>query len=113
MQISNNNKTSFNGIFLKNVTFPEVQDLALSLKFKGFYPLGHKKYYLPQGDVFEMCNKAKEIKAIGMKGIQNEFGTLYFPWRKAAFLIASPKVEMSLFDIVKTRKPDAELFMLV
>ena len=113
MQITNNSQTSFNGIYLKNVDFPEVRDIVMSLKFRGFHPLGHKTYFLPKGDVFEMCNKAKEIKQIGMKGIANEFGTLLFPWRRSAFFIAEPKVEMEMYRLVKKTKPSAELYLLV
>ena len=113
MQIRNNNQTSFNGIYLKNVDFPDVRNVAMSLKFYGFHPLGHKTYYLPKGDVFEMCNKAKEIKKIGMKGIPKEFGTLFFPWRRSAFFIAEPKVEIEMYKLVKKTKPSAELYLLV
>ncbi len=113
MQITNNSQTSFNGIYLKNVDFPEVRDIVMSLKFQGFHPLGHKTYFLPKGDIFEMCNKVKEVKETDLEGFPNEFGTLLFPWRRSAFFIAEPKVEMEMYKLVKKKKPSAELFLLV
>jgi len=113
MQINKvNNKTSFSGIYIKNASFEEVRDVAMFLKINGYYPLGYKKYYLPNSSRYNIISKAREVRTIGMYGIPKEFGTLYFPWSRSACLVAPHKTEVSIAKLVKKIRPDAIFDML-
>jgi len=107
------NNTSFKGIYINNITFPQVRNLAMSLKSQGFHPLGFKKYYTPNGDYYELSMRAKSVKRIGMYGIPKEFGTIYYPWKNAAYLIASMHDEQNIYEFVKRIYPNAVLNMLI
>lgn len=112
MQIQNRTNTPFNGILIENTTFEEVRNIAMNLRFRGFHPLGYKRYYLSHGDTYGMMKKAREIRTKGFFGIPNEFGTLYFPWSRAAYLIAPRKIEPAIYKEVVRLNPDAVFNML-
>jgi len=113
MQISGNSNLSFNGILIKNTSFEHVRNIAMTLKFRGYHPLGFKRLYLAKENVFEMGEKVREIRGKGLSGNPKEFGTLYFPWSRAAYLIAPRKSEPEIYKEVIKINPEAVFNMLV
>ena len=114
MQINsiNNNAPNFKGIFVKYESFDQLNTVTRMLKYNGFTRLGFKNCYVPKNKHFYLQNKAREIRMRGMKGYENEFGVVNFPWLKKACFIASKDVEPKIYDLIERFIPDARLDML-
>lgn len=113
MQInSNNNVPNFKGIFVKYKSFDQLNTVARMLKYNGFTRLGYKNCYVPNNSYFHMQKKAREIRSLGMKGYENEFGVVNFPWLNRAYFIASKDVEPKIYELIEKFIPDAKLDML-
>ena len=113
MQIQNNNSNnlSFNGILLSNSKFESVQNIAMHLRRTGFLNLGHKTIYYNNTMVEKMA-RAKEIRA--KSGFfAREFGCVFFPWSKEAYIMASPEYEQFMFPVIKQYDKDASINFLI
>lgn len=112
MQISNNtNAPKFKGIFVKYNSFDEINTVARMLKYNGYTRLGYKDCYVPNGKHFYMQEKARKLRKIGLKGYENEFGVVNFPWLKQACFIAAHKIEPDMCKMIQRILPDAKLDM--
>ena len=113
MQISNNtpNNLSFNGILLSNPRFESVRNVAMHLKRTGFLNLGHKTVYCNNTMVDKMA-KAKEIRT--KSGFfAREFGCVFFPWSKEAYIMASPDYEQFMLPVIQQYDKKAYINFLI
>lgn len=101
MQIQNNfsNNLSFKGIKLSNPQFESVRNLAIYLKKTGFLNLGHRTIYC-NNVMPDKIKAASKLRA--QSGFYNkEFGCVFFPWSKEAYIMASPEYEHLMLPIVQ------------
>lgn len=107
------NNISFKGILLSNVQENDLRQVVRFLKGKGYYNLGIKRYY-PINDVFKnMVELTREARMNGLHGYENEFGTVFFPWLKKAYIIGYRKEEKHILDQVRRVITKAEIQELV
>lgn len=101
MQIQNNssNNLSFNGIKLSNPKFESVRNVAMHLKKTEFLNLGHKTIYCNNVMTDKMAAAAKIRAKSGF--FDKEFGCVFFPWSKEAYIMASPAYEKFMLPIIK------------
>lgn len=113
MQIQNNNlnNLSFNGIQLSSNKFKSVRNLALHLKRTGFLNLGHKTIYCNDRMTDKMAAAAKIRAQSGF--YDKEFGCVFFPWSKEAYIMASPEYEKFMLPVIKQYDKDACINFLI
>lgn len=105
------NQSNFKGIKLSNPDFNKVKKMAMFLEVNGFECLGHKKIYCNNN----FKDKIKEAKFIRNHAsfFEREFGVIFFPWSKEAYIMATPALEQFILPVVKECDEGASLNFLI
>ena len=112
MQVQpNTNQSNFKGIKLSCPEFNDVRKMAMFLEVNGFECLGHKKIYCNNN----INNKIKEAKLIRncASFFEREFGVVFFPWSKEAYIMATPALEQFILPVIKECDEGASLNFLI
>lgn len=112
MEIRNNYyNQSFKGIKLSNNNFERAVDVVMHLNRIGFEALGHRTFVVEN----TMKSKQKVFSSIRNSGTfdPKEFGVVFLPWSKEAYLVANPLDEQNMFSSVKKFDRGAKLNLLL
>jgi len=84
----------FDGIRLSDSNFNNVKKIALSMKFNGYNVFGHRTFYV--NNDFE--SKMKVFKFVRKNNgfLSNDFGFVFLPWSKEAYIVGSQTGEQIL-----------------
>lgn len=92
----NNNNINFSGIRLSNPKFDNVRGIAMGLKLRGYNVVGHRTFYINNN----FDSKLKLFKFIREKNdfSANDFGFVFLPWSKEAYIVGSKKGEQNIMS---------------
>jgi hypothetical protein len=106
-----NSSNSFSGIRLSSSKFEHVREVAFYLQRTGFENLGHKTFYINN----DTKSKISKFKAFRNSTYFNsrEFGAIFLPWSKEAYIVASPEYEQFILPVVKSVDNKATINLLL
>ncbi len=102
---------NFNGIKLSNSSFEKVRDVVFHLNRTGFSNLGHKTMFI-ENTIAAKINKFKEFRANAFFN-DREFGAIFLPWSKEAYLVANPDYEQFMLPVVKQLDSGASINLMI
>ncbi len=107
----NNNNIYFSGIKLSNPKFEDVRDIAMNLKCRGYNVFGHKTFYVNNN--FE--SKIKIFKFIRSSNYfsVDDFGFVFLPWSKEAYVVGSPIGEQLLLPKIMKLDKKAHINLML
>ena len=112
MQVhSINNQTNFKGIKLSTNEDTKVRETVKKLIKEGYYCLGKKDLFCSNTNV-DIINKISSVREKA-KFYKKEFGVLFLPWSKSAYIVSSKSEEQELIKNVQKFDPDAKLNLAI
>lgn|SRR5574344_564605 len=94
-----NNSTNFRGIRLSSNDFDKVREVVMHLKRTGFDCIGKKEIFVSNtfNEKHSIFEKLREKTPFG----DLQFGAVFLPWSKEAYLIAQPRYEQLMLPVIK------------
>ena len=111
MRIQNNNNVSFQGIKLHTAKCKDVRDIVSYLNRNGFRGVGQKMIYC-NNDLTSQINSVKNIRN-RYRFKDREFGAVFFPWSKQAYILSSPEYEQLMLPMLKQYYKNISLNLLI
>jgi hypothetical protein len=109
--IKTNNNADFKGIKLSRNGRRYVKDVASRINCGEFSFIEKRKEYV--SNTFNDKRKVFSVMRADNAFDNDEFGVLYLPWSKEAYIVSNPLAEQRLFPIVKKLDEDASLNLLL
>lgn len=111
MQVSKINPINFNAIKLPQNQFEYTKNVKYLLEQNGIKVVGHQTFFVSSDNQSKriLYSFIRDSYDFGTK----ECGVVFLPWSKEAWVIAKPKLEQKLYEILKNAKINAKIYLSI